>query len=939
MANIVLGVRDKELISSTRSSKSTSTGVALVSRSIDDIRLALTALSARWVTYQGTERSASQTFLNQLIEAYTGANDVIGAGARFEEFGVRDEGSGFMDLYWQDVVIVEMKAPNQSRRLDQHRAQALDYWRNSSDPEKGIAAPPYLVLCSIRQFEIWEPGRFPNSPVDSFSLNELPDRAESLLFLAGRKPLFGGPGAAVTEQAAQHMVELYFSLLERKAAPPAELRRFVVQTVWTLFAEDIGILEGKPLESLIRALSADKNRSTAVELVDLYRRFNTREEERRNRGRAPVPYVNGDLFTETSEVHLEANELEHLLQASRFDWRHVNPTVFGSLLEGCLGHNHRWELGAHYTNETDILTIVEPVIVRPWVKRIEATKSSKEAVKLHEELCKFKVLDPAMGCGNFLSVAYREIRKLEDRLHDRLVEHCLSEGRQEPLDMKWYPIGNMQGIEIDSFAVDIAKTTLWMTHAIEARRHQHLEPALPLPSLTSLVCADSLKTQWPETDAIIGNPPFHGDRNLRKVVGDDYIKWLKDEFGVGVKDHCVYFFIKAHRNLKSGQRAGLVATKTISQTKNRDASLMWITQSGGIITDAISAKKWSGEAAVHVSIVCWQKAPISNDYFYLDGEPVKGITPSLTEGSAHREAKKLKGNKAVCFQGFLPNGMGFVLEENEKDALLARTDANYSEVVFRFMNGEDLVNTIQQEPTRWIIDFGNRKLEDCSKYPAALDIVRERVKPIRDKVSRKAQRERWWQFAETRPGITKALPELHRVALVGLTAKRLLLVWAQPDWRPSHACGVFTFDDDYNFGICSSHVHDVWARGVSSTLEDRLRYTPSIAFETFPFPNPSNKQKDNIAKSSRRIAELRREACDAIRAGLTKVYNLMDDGGFVELKAAHRELDLAVADAYGWNSTLLDDPVGLLDALFDFNAKCVNDPNYVPFPKQNSLSK
>lgn len=168
--------------------------------------------------YQGTERSASQTFLNQLISAYTGANDVLGAGARFEEFGVRDEGSGFMDLYWQDVVIVEMKAPNQSRRLDQHRAQALDYWRNSSDPEKGIAAPPYLVLCSIRQFEIWEPGRFPNSPVDSFSLTELPDRAESLLFLAGRKPLFGGPGAAVTEQAAQHMVELYFSLLERKAA-------------------------------------------------------------------------------------------------------------------------------------------------------------------------------------------------------------------------------------------------------------------------------------------------------------------------------------------------------------------------------------------------------------------------------------------------------------------------------------------------------------------------------------------------------------------------------------------------------------------------------------------------------------------------------------------------------------------------------------------------
>ena len=887
----------------------------------------------RWMPYQGTERSASQTFLNQLISAYTGANDVIGAGARFEEFGVRDEGSGFMDLYWQDVVIVEMKAPNQSRRLDQHRAQALDYWRNSSDPEKGIAAPPYLVLCSIRQFEIWEPGRFPNSPVDSFSLTELPDRAESLLFLAGHKPLFGGPGAAVTEQAAQHMVELYFSLLERKAAPPAELRRFVVQTVWTLFAEDIGILEGKPLESLIRALSADKNRSTAVELVDLYRRFNTREEERRNRGRAPVPYVNGDLFTETSEVHLEANELEHLLQASRFDWRHVNPTVFGSLLEGCLGHNHRWELGAHYTNETDILTIVDPVIVRPWVKRIEATKSSKEAVKLHEELCKFKVLDPAMGCGNFLSVAYREIRKLEDRLHDRMVEHCQSEGRQAPLEMQWYPIGNVQGIEIDPFAVDIAKTTLWMTHAIESRRHQHLEPALPLPSLTSLICADSLKTQWPETDAVIGNPPFHGDRNLRKVVGDDYIKWLKDEFGVGVKDHCVYFFLRTHKNLRPGQRAGLVATNTISQTKNRDASLVWITQNGGVITDAISSKDWSGEAAVDVSIVCWQKEPCDADNFLLDSKTVKGITPSLTEGLQHREALKLAGNKSRCFQGFLTRGMGFVISDSEAKTLLSGKPDNAG-VIGPFINGDDVMRTANQQATRCVIDFADMPLELVqTRYPDALKIVRERVLPGREHDPE--QMKRWWQFWNTRMGMRHAIEGMPRFAICVLHAKRLLLIWAEPHWRPSHACGVFAFDDDYNFGICSSRVHEVWARANSSTLEDRLRYTPTTAFATFPFPNPTNSQRERIASAAKLIIPLRRAACDAISAGLTKVYNLMDDGGFVELKAAHRELDLAVAAAYGWNSTMLDDSARLLDALFDLNAQCAVDPNYAPFPKTN----
>jgi hypothetical protein len=901
-----------------------------VSRSIEEIRTAVSELSTRWAAFDGTERSASQTFLNQLISAYTGTSDVLGAGARFEEFGVRDEGSGFMDLYWRDVVIIEMKAPNQSRRLDQHRSQALDYWRNSADPKNGVAAPPYLVLCSIRQFEIWEPGRYPTTPVDRFSLAELPDRAESLLFLAGRTPLFGGPGAAVTEQAAEHMVNLYFSLHERKAASPEELRRFVVQTVWTLFAEDIGILEGKPLETLVRALIADGNRSTAVELADLYRRFNIKDDERRSRGRVAVPYVNGDLFSETSEVHLNSDELDYLLKASQFDWRYVNPTVFGSLLEGCLGRNHRWTLGAHYTSETDIMTIVEPVVVRPWVKRIEATRTFKEAIKLHDELCAFRVLDPAMGCGNFLSVAYREIRRLEDRLHDRVVELSAKEGRQAPLELQWYPIGNIQGIEIDPFAVDIAKTTLWMTHAIESRRNTNSEPVLPLPTLASLVCADSLKSKWPETDAVIGNPPFHGDRNLRKVVGDEYINWLKQEFGVGVKDHCVYFFLKTDRELKPGQRAGLVATNTIAQAKSRDAALAPIVASGSTITDAISSKPWSGEAKVFVSIVCWQKNPCDSTRFVLDGVEVEGITPSLTEGTQHRNAVRLSANKGQCFAGFYTRGMGFVITSKEAETLIQQGGETYREVVAPFINGEDMARRQHQDPSRWVIDFADFPLEvAASRFPLALEVLRDRVLPERQHDPE--QMKRWWQFWNTRMGSRRAIQGLPRFAICGLTGKRLLLSWAQPNWRPSHACGVFAFDDDYHFGICTSMLHELWARANGSTLKGDLRYTPSTVFETFPFPRPTNQQRERIATASQSIVALRRSACDSIGAGLTKVYNLADDGGFAELRDAHRELDLAVIAAYGWDNSLLESKPDLLEALFALNAQCETDPAYLPF--------
>ncbi len=910
-----------------------------MSRSIDEIRSSLDELVAKWADYQGTERSASQTFLNQLVAAYTGSSDAMQAGARFEEFGSRDEGSGFMDLYWPDVVIVEMKAPKESRRLDQHRAQALDYWRNSADQKTGVAAPPYLVLCSIKQFEIWQPGKFPTAPVDSFPLSELSDRAEALLFLAGRKPIFGGPGAHVTAQAAEHMVSLYFSLLDRRAAEPEELRRFVVQTVWTLFAEDIGLLEGKPLESLMRALLEDQSRSTSVELTDLYRRLDNSDKDRRNRGRKdPLPYVNGDLFKEAAEVHLEPSELQHLLAASVFDWRYVNPTVFGSLLEGCLGQNHRWELGAHYTSEIDIMTIVDPVIVRPWVEQIESAATLKDANALLETLCAFKVLDPAMGCGNFLSVAYREIRKLELRLHDRIIELAASEGHQPPLGLGWYPIHNIQGVEIDPFAVEIAKVTLWMTHAIESKRNAQSESPLPLPTLDSLICADSLKTDWPETDAIIGNPPFHGDRNLRGVLGDDYIDWLKSEFNVGVKDHCVYFFIKTHRNLRPGHRAGLVATKTISQAKNRDASLVWITETGGVITDAISTKPWSGEAKVHVSIVCWTKTPPIPTDFILDGIKVEGISPSLKPGAEHRKAVKLKPNGNVCYQGYLTRGMGFVLDNAEAESILS-AHPECVEVIAPFINGEDTVRSVNQSPSRWVIDFADMPLDAAERlYPTPMKIVRDRVIP--ERAHDPKQMERWWQFWRPRPelreSLRNSLGDLDRFAIASRVGKRLLLVWAQPNWRPSDACNVFVFSDDYNFGVVISKTHDVWARVNSSTLKGDLRYSPSSAFETFPFPSPTDVQRERIAAASREIVDARKSACETNQIGLTKVYNLMGEGGFVDLKRAHEELDRAVMDAYGWPVELLDSPTELLDRLYDLNEACSKDSTYEPFPRPDS---
>jgi hypothetical protein len=227
-----------------------------------------------------------------------------------------------------------------------------------------------------------------------------------------------------------------------------------------------------------------------------------------------------------------------LWQATAYDWRQVDPTIFGSLLEGVLGRNRRWELGAHYTHEVDIMKIVAPTIVRPWRDRIAACTSPEEARKLLDELCGFRVLDPACGCGNFLYIAYRELRGLEGELKSTIRSLAAERGLPlPPGPWPYYRLANLQGIDIENVAVLIARVTLWMGHRQMIERYGAAEDPLPLVELSAVRRGDALRDQWPATDCIVGNPPFLGDRRIRSRFGDEYVEWLKREFGVGVVDY------------------------------------------------------------------------------------------------------------------------------------------------------------------------------------------------------------------------------------------------------------------------------------------------------------------------------------------------------------------------------------------------------------------
>lgn len=852
----------------------------------EEIQTALKGFVASWKDYSGTERAEAQTYLNDLLARYGVDRRKVGA-----EFEYHRPGAGFMDLHWPEWCIVEMKAPSRANRLSDDYKQVFDYWLSSADDSEGKAAARYVVLCAFHRFEVWEPGRFPRSPRASFTLEDLPDRYDALAFLSGPgvEASFVEHHRALTKDAAETVALLFESLLDHAAAPIDEAQRFIMQTVWTLFAEDLGMLDGYPLQTTVTALRRDPSRSSAAELGHLFRVLNQKGNHNRRGVLAGTRYVNGELFAQPSEVHLGPTELNLLAKACEYDWRQVDPTIFGSLMEGVLGRSRRWILGAHYTHEVDIMKIVVPTIVRPWRDRITACGTVSEARSLLDELCAFRVLDPACGCGNFLCVAYRELRGLEHELKGRIGTLAGEKGLPLPArPWPYYRLANLSGIDIENVAVLIARVTLWMGHRQMIDLYGEAEDPLPLVDLSSIRRGDALRDSWPETDCIVGNPPFLGDRNLRRAFGNSYVEWLVDTFGVGLKDFCVYFFRKAHEHLGVGERAGLVGTNSVSQNRARSASLDYIVGNGGVITDAVSTQKWPGEAKVHVSLVNWIKA--SGQIVgprLLDGLPVDYIGSDLRPGDRNvQRAVSLRANRGRAFYGPVPIGKGFIITEQVANELLEADSAN-AEVVRRFLTGSDIVDDPRQEPRRWCIDFGLRSLEEAARFPAVLAVVRRDVKPERETNRRKTYRSHWWLFGEPCRELRMTI---------------------------------------------NSRAHGAWAWARGSTFKGDLRYTPSSVFETFPWPDPvPEAQQNRVAEANRELLALRTQICVAENIGLTKLYNAMDEGAWTDVVKAHRELDQAVSSCYGWPISVSGDGPELVRRLTSLNTEIASGRSYDPF--------
>ena len=697
-----------------------------------------------------------------------------------------------------------------------------------------------------------------------------------------------------------------------------------------------------------------------------------------------VDWFNGGLFDDDTALPLARSEIDTVLAASNLDWSEIDPSILGTLFERGLDPDKRAQLGAHYTDRDKIMLIVEPVVIRPWLtewaaekaqiaadlQRSDAAKAPAGRKKRRNEaerryrtflnrLRGFTVLDPACGSGNFLYLALQALKDLEHRV--QFEAEALGFPRAFP------EIGpaNVKGIEINPYAAELARVSVWIGEIQWMRRNGFAESRNPiLKPLDTIECRDAILTpdntepEWPEADVVIGNPPFLGGKLLIANLGEDYVSRMFATYVGRVPaeaDLVCYWFNKAGQQIASGKanRAGLVATNSIRGGANRRA--LSAATNNRRIFEAWSDEPWVIDgAAVRVSLVCFSRAgdeAVASTR--LDGAAVDKIHTDLTArrdgiGVDLTNARRLAENAGAAFMGDTKGGPFDIPGDLAREWLRLPANPNgrtNADVLKPWVNGMDLT---RRPAGKWIVDFGlSMPAGEAALYEEPFRWTTEHVRSTWDKQREAQRRHAWWLHHRPRPNMWAALDGLSRYIATPTVAKHRLFAWLDARICPDHQLIVIARDDDTTFGILHSRFHEIWSLRLGTWLGkgNDPRYTPTSTFATFPFPtglaptvpateHASDPRATAIATKARRLVELRdrwlnppewvewvdepvpgypkrpvprdEQAANALKKRtLTNLYNARPQW----LADAHEALDEAVAAAYGWPADISDDDV------------------------------
>jgi type II restriction/modification system DNA methylase subunit YeeA len=919
-------------------------------------RLTLPEFIQRWESATLSERSAAQSHFIDLCEVLgqprPAAADQAGAFYTFEK-GVAKTGGGqgFADVWLRGHFAWEYKGRH--KNLIAAYQQLLQY-------REDLENPPLLVVCDLNRFEVHTNFTGTAKRVYAFELADLaspePTATCALPPLEVLRALFTDPErlrpqqttAQVTEQAAAEFATLAESL-RRRSHDPEQAAHFLMRLLFCLFAEDIGLLPRRLFTQLV-----ERTRYRPADFSARLRALFAAMATGGAFGVEDIEHFNGGLFADDQVLDLTSDDLAVLARATALDWASVEPAIFGTLFERSLDPGKRAQLGAHYTSRADIVLIVEPVLMAPLRRRwadvqaqaldlVAKRDAASGAARTRQEqalqrllydfageIARVRVLDPACGSGNFLYVALKHLLDLEKEVISFALAHRLTAfiPQVDP--------GQLYGIELNAYAHELAQVVVWIGYiqwlhdnGFGIPSHPILKPLQNIRRMDAILAYDEagrpVEPEWPEADAIIGNPPFLGDKRMRTELGDTYVDILRALYTgrvPGGADLVCYWFEKSRAQLAAGRvrRVGLLATQGIRGGANRQ--VLDRIKSTGTIFLAWSDRRWILDGAmVHVSIVGFGDR--SESPVMLNGQIVPAINANLTSTLDLTSARRLRENIDVSFIGVSLHGP-FDLPEDVARPMLAKpinpNGRPNSDVIRPLYNALDVT---RRPRNVWVVDFGpDRGMAEAALYESPFEYVRSVVKPIRDRNRRGTRKEHWWRLGEAMPKMRAAFAGLSHFIATPRVAKHRVFVRLPVAGLPSDALVVFAREDDYFLGVLQSCLHELWSRRMGTQLreaESGFRYSPSMTVETFPFPWPPGQEPagdprvEAIAQAARELVEKRDAWLNPPGATeaqlkdrtLTNLYNQRP----AWLDLAHRQLDAAVCDAYGWPHDLGDEAI------------------------------
>lgn len=855
-----------------------------------------------------SEKAESQTFWNEFFAVFGISRRQVGI---FEAKLTKLNGNrGFIDVFWPGKLVCEQKSRGQD--LEKAFHQAIGYLEATAkvDPAQ---LPRYVIVCDFEFLRLCD---LETQEHTQIPVAELADHIHLFGFLHDQITKIKQAEEAANIEAAEKMGKLH-DQLKAVGYDGHALEVMLIRLLFCLFAEDTGIFAKYQFTNFIEHKTKADGSDLAPQIAMLFYVLNQPEQQRLknlDQDLADFAYINGQLFAEPLPPASFDDEMRNLLlEACEMDWSKISPEIFGALFQSVMDAEQRRSLGAHYTSEENILKVLSSLFMDDLRAEFEELRrkgrgKAKTAAldTFHEKLANLDFLDPACGCGNFLIVAYRELRLLELDV----IEEIHAKGQL--LDVSTIVrcnVSQFHGIEIEDFPSQIARVAMWLIdHQMNMLVSEHYGThfaRIPLRSVADIQNADALSILWPTVDYIFGNPPFVGAKWMNAEQRQSFSKIAKDIPNSGILDFVSAWHIKATKYMKehSHVETAFVSTNSITQGEQVAALWNWVFAQNIHINFAHRTFHWQsaakGKAAVHCVIIGFSNKTHNPKYIF-DYDNGKGIPNKL-------EAKNINGylvdapslailsrskpisDVPVMVSGNKPIDGGFYFFDSiEKQQFIAQEPL--AEKYFkRWLGGEEFINNT----IRYFLHLENVLPNDLKKMPQALQLV-EKVKQYR-KTSSSVPTQKLADFPTKFH--TSFQSESNYLAMAEVSSERrfyIPIAFLDNSVLCSNKLRLVANADLFHFGVLTSVMHMAWMRTVTGRLKSDYQYSVKIVYNNFPWPlNITDKQKKTIEDAAQAVLDARTKYPDN---SLADLYDPLLTP--IDLLKAHQTLDKAVDAAY-----------------------------------------